>query len=138
MTGSSFAQSELRQALSEIDSWGIKSVQILDQHYIATAQLILLEGTEVIVECSESGWRFNNSQTSVQSIEADLLERKYDTLDDLLLAVSPQFEQKRMEKLFEKLSKVANERREAVTEDGSSDLEYGSYDDGSEEVRDDR
>ena len=43
-----------------------------------------------------------------------------------------------MEKLFEKLSGVANERREAVTGDEGSDIEYGTYDDGPEQVRDGR
>ncbi|GAA5991808.1 hypothetical protein JCM5350_003203 [Sporobolomyces pararoseus] len=138
MPDSSFSHSELRQALSEIGSWGIESARILDQHSAegdkATAQLTLLEGLEVTVECSESGWRLNKSEPLVKSLEADLFDRNFDTLDDLLLAVSPRFEQKRMEKLFEKLSDVANERREAVTGDEGSDIEYGNYDDGSDQA----
>lgn len=35
-----------------------------------------------------------------------------------------------MEKLFERLSKVAKERRESAVEE--DDLEYGDYDDGVE------
>ncbi|GAA5910167.1 uncharacterized protein JCM6883_001099 [Sporobolomyces salmoneus] len=133
MSNTSFAQAELRQALSEVETWGIKSARIVDEGTSekASAKLVLREGDEVVVECSESGWVIVRSPVAeVRYSEADLICRPFDTLDDLLLAVSPEFEQKRMEKLFERLSKVAEERRESAVEE--DDLEYGDYDDGVE------
>jgi hypothetical protein len=159
MTRDSFALSELRQSLSEIDSWGIESFQILDSDQRqqlssdkATAGIVLLEGSKVSIECSESGWKVLKSNQvsnlsfawirtpsinpfllSLQAFDSGLLESNHDTLDDLLLAVSPKFEQKRMEKLFEKLSEVANERSETTTTNGEDfTSEYGEYDDGVE------
>ncbi|GAA5830261.1 hypothetical protein JCM3766R1_002845 [Sporobolomyces carnicolor] len=115
MRADSFAQSEVRQALSEIDTWGFESAQTLETSTAegddgAKARLVLLEGNTVDVRCSEAGWTLSQSESLTCSLEPELYDRKFDTLDDLLLAVSPRFEEKRMEKLFEKLSQLAEAR----------------------------
>ncbi|GAA5891060.1 hypothetical protein JCM8208_003150 [Rhodotorula glutinis] len=107
---SPFAAAELEQALSEI-SWGIRTHQLLPDEPAtpgaALAEIGLLDGDEsaVTVACSKSGWRIMASRG--RCIKPG---RSFDTLDDLLLAISPAFEAARMNKLMEKLAGVAQER----------------------------
>jgi hypothetical protein len=127
----SFAESELGRALSEISSWGLESFRILDQTSPPTADLNLLEGRQITVSCSEAGWKVLDQvgctslplslsrvdpqritdSTQANSIEEPREPKSFPTLDDLLLSVSPDFERKRMERLFERLDRVKEERR---------------------------
>ncbi|GAA5916828.1 hypothetical protein JCM6882_006365 [Rhodosporidiobolus microsporus] len=104
----SFAASELTQALSEVP-WGIRTHRMLpsDTAEEARAEVDLLEGYTAVVSCREGGW-------SVVDAEGDCPKPRsvFETLDDLLLAISPAFDAKRIEKLFEKLNAVAEQQRE--------------------------
>ncbi|GAA6047656.1 hypothetical protein JCM3770_001611 [Rhodotorula araucariae] len=112
---SAFAAAELEQALSEVP-WGIRTHRILQDHAAppneARAEVDLLEeGRTVTVACSEGGW------TIVASTGRCCKPgRAYDTLDDILLAVSPAFEAMRMSKLMEKLAGVAEDRNGLANE----------------------
>ncbi|GAA5881141.1 hypothetical protein JCM1840_001619 [Sporobolomyces johnsonii] len=101
----SFAQSELSQALSEIP-WGIRAARLRSAQFCppgeAQAEVDLLEGGTTLVACSQQHWRVVEEQ-GMQSFSPDVLSRSFDTLDDILLAISPLFEQKRMEVLMSKL-----------------------------------
>lgn len=64
-------------------------------------------------------------------IDSTTYDRSFETLDDLLLVVSPEFEKKRMEKLFEKLSRVDEERNGRFE---YSDSEEGEHNDEAKEA----
>ncbi|BGP60071.1 26S proteasome regulatory subunit 7 [Rhodotorula toruloides] len=109
---SAFAASELKQALSEIP-WGMRTYRLLPddpaEPDAARAEVDLLEeGQSVTVSCSDGGWRIVGSKGRCRKNNA-----VFDTLDDLMLAVSPAFEAKRMEKLMEKLAEVADGRQKS-------------------------
>ncbi|EGU12492.1 hypothetical protein RTG_01528 [Rhodotorula toruloides ATCC 204091] len=109
---SAFAASELKQALSEIP-WGMRAHRLLpDDPAVpdaARAEVDLLEeGQSVTVSCSDGGWRIVGSKGRCRKNNA-----VFDTLDDLMLAVSPAFKGKRMEKLMEKLAEVADDRQKS-------------------------
>ncbi|GAA5922591.1 hypothetical protein JCM3775_005784 [Rhodotorula graminis] len=109
---STFAAGELEQALSEIP-WGIRTHQLLPDDpstpSAARAEIALLDDDEsaVSVACAESGWAIVGSRGRCMKPG-----RSFDTLDDLLLAISPAFETARINKLMEKLAGVAQERGE--------------------------
>ncbi|GAA5822674.1 hypothetical protein JCM11251_004337 [Rhodosporidiobolus azoricus] len=105
----SFAASELQQALSEVP-WGLRSHRILhsDAAGEARAEVDLLEtGQTAVVLCREGGWSVVEAKGGCPNPDT-----VFETLDDLLLAVSPTFEAKRMEKLFEKLNAVAEQQQQ--------------------------
>ncbi|CEQ39870.1 SPOSA6832_01439 [Sporobolomyces salmonicolor] len=105
-----FAQAELSQALSEIP-WGVRAARIRPAESCppgeARAEVDLLEGATTLVVCSEQHWRVAEER-GMQSFSPDVLSRAFDTLDDILLAISPLFEQKRMEMLMSKLGALAD------------------------------
>ncbi|GAA5887788.1 hypothetical protein JCM16303_002331 [Sporobolomyces ruberrimus] len=128
----SFSQSELDQALSEVDPWGFTSSRIVQHPTKAIVDLVLLERNQVRIECTESGWRLLTCPEYEQSlIDSTTYDRSFETLDDLLLVVSPEFEKKRMEKLFEKLSRVDEERNGRFE---YSDSEEGEHNDEAKEA----
>ncbi|BGP13701.1 hypothetical protein JCM10213_007088 [Rhodosporidiobolus nylandii] len=104
---SSFAAQELSLALAEIP-WGMRASRLLPATPAneARAEVELLEeGQLAVVACTGKGW-------IVADTDGGCLKPStvFDTLDDLMLAVSPAFEAKRMEKLFEKLAAVAEQQ----------------------------
>ncbi|BGP53836.1 hypothetical protein JCM8202_005611 [Rhodotorula sphaerocarpa] len=106
----SFAASELRQALSEIP-WGYRSHALLPADRArpgeALVEIRLLEDGELVVAgCSDKGWTLIQHTTAHTQRHPD---QPFDTLDDLMLVVSPRFEQVRMEKLLEKLASVQDQ-----------------------------
>ncbi|BGP05861.1 26S proteasome regulatory subunit 7 [Rhodotorula toruloides] len=120
---SAFAASELKQALSEIP-WGMRTYRLLPddpaEPDAARAEVDLLEeGQSVTVSCSDGGWRIVGSKGRCRKNNA-----VFDTLDDLMLAVSPAFEAKRMEKLMEKLAEVADGRQKREGREVTSGLCY--------------
>ena len=64
----------------------------------------------------------------VKQSESAAYECWWDTLDELLVQISPEFETKRMEKLFEKLNKLA-QRTENAEEGMGEDVEEEEADD---------
>lgn len=108
----------------------------------ARAEVDLLEeGQSVTVSCSDGGWRIVGSKGRCRKVRLGPTDAKaamltillldlphlpvlnfahlaqnnavFDTLDDLMLAVSPAFKGKRMEKLMEKLAEVADDRQKS-------------------------
>ncbi|GAA5874212.1 hypothetical protein JCM8547_007792 [Rhodosporidiobolus lusitaniae] len=112
----SFAASELKLALSEIP-WGIRAYRLVPPASTSEARAeveLLEEGQACVVACQGAGWVVVEAQGGCAKPSS-----VFDTLDDLLLAVSPLFEAKRMEKLFEKLTAVA-EQQKADDDDGGT------------------
>ncbi|GAA5972571.1 hypothetical protein JCM8115_000270 [Rhodotorula mucilaginosa] len=103
-----FASSELQQALSEIP-WGYRSYTLLPDAPTnpgdARVEIRLLDGDcdMVTATCGDRGWTLVHWSTG-----ATLPEHPFDTLDDLMLAVSPAFERLRIEKLLESLANAAD------------------------------
>ncbi|BGP45867.1 26S proteasome regulatory subunit 7 [Rhodotorula kratochvilovae] len=121
---SAFAAAELKQALSEVP-WGIRSHRTLPDDAAAPDEAraevdLLEEGNAVTVACSGGGWTILSSRGRCCKPG-----RAFDTLDDILLAVSPAFEAMRMHKLMEKLAGVAEERngRANEAEEGEGERE---------------
>ncbi|GJN88686.1 hypothetical protein Rhopal_001652-T1 [Rhodotorula paludigena] len=122
---SAFAASELQQALSEVP-WGMQSYRTLPDDPAAPGQAraeidLLEDGQGVTVACSEAGWDIVGSKGRCRKPG-----RSYDTLDDLLLAVSPAFEAMRMQKLMERLAGVAAEREGRVATEEALDGDTGA------------
>ncbi|GAA6029399.1 hypothetical protein JCM8097_003659 [Rhodosporidiobolus ruineniae] len=106
---SSFVESELTQALSEVP-WGLRSSRLLPSTSSdeARAEVDLLEeGQSAVVSCRTGGWT-----VAAASGGCPKPSTVFDTLDDLLLAISPLFEEQRMHKLFEKLARVAQQQQD--------------------------
>lgn len=108
----------------------------------ARAEVDLLEeGERVTVSCSDGGWRIVGSEGRCSKVRSGSHVHRsqlsdgssprspppvpprlrsthqtntvFDTLDDLMLAVSPAFEAKRMERLMERLAEVASDRQKS-------------------------
>ncbi|GAA6019632.1 hypothetical protein JCM11491_002832 [Sporobolomyces phaffii] len=109
--GDTFPESELRRAIAEVESWGLTSASIAPTRP-STAELVLLDRTQIHVECSEQGW------TLLDHPEATPL---FPTLDDLLESVSPEFARARFAKLFAAIEHVANERSSSSSSQNGDD-----------------
>jgi len=94
----SFCHTELYRALKE-QAFGIKSFSMLSSSLEqATASVVLLEGSKLVVELTTRGYCVLNPGAS--SIH-------YETLEDLLQSNSPLYAKKRQEVLIAKLSKLS-------------------------------
>lgn len=123
-----FASSELQQALSEIP-WGYRSYTLLPDAPAnpgdARVEIRLLDGDQdmVTATCGDRGWTLVHWSTGKalvrypsrpplpradDRVRALQPEHPFDTLDDLMLAVSPAFEKLRIEKLLECLADAAD------------------------------
>ncbi|GAA5886146.1 hypothetical protein JCM3774_002996 [Rhodotorula dairenensis] len=102
-----FASSELQQALAEIP-WGYRGYTLLPDPpaaAAAAAEIRLLDPGDhtATASCTTRGWTLLHCTRDIQQPD-----QPFDTLDDLMLAVSPAFEKLRIEKLLERLADVAN------------------------------
>ncbi|GAA6061845.1 hypothetical protein JCM10212_000762 [Sporobolomyces blumeae] len=124
----SFAESELRTALAEVP-WGVSSAEIRPPlpDGTATALVELLEGNKVLVGCSERGWCLLPGP-GVRPSDAALDRRPFETLDDLLVAVSPAFESNRIQRLLSKLDDVAAESRSSSNDPPAAPSEHDDLD----------
>ncbi|PPQ76389.1 hypothetical protein CVT26_015378 [Gymnopilus dilepis] len=91
----SFCHTELYRALKE-QAFGIKSFSMLSSSLEqATASVVLLEGSKIVVELTTGGYSIQNAGG------------RYETLDDLLQTCSPLYAKKRQEALIAKLSRLS-------------------------------
>ncbi|GAA5831639.1 hypothetical protein JCM5353_000988 [Sporobolomyces roseus] len=138
MSSSSFAHTELEQALSEIP-WGYKQSSIhppsksKHNNRNAIVDLQLLCDRTVEIECSEAGWKVLRDPQGQIPSESAAYEAWWDTLDNLLIQISPEFERKRMEKLLEKLNQHAEllakvrEEKDRESDQEENDTGRGEY-----------
>ncbi|VDB94506.1 unnamed protein product [Peniophora sp. CBMAI 1063] len=99
----SFYERELRAALEE-QRFGVEDAFMLDSTpNDAKASVVLLEGKTVEVKLSKEGFRL------VAQKRASFLKRKpvYETIDDLLAAVSPMYKSRLHDTLLDKLNAIA-------------------------------
>lgn len=87
----SFFYNELRRALSE-QTFGIARYEVATpvSAYEATASVTVLEGSCVSVTLTGRGYHLSNGQT-------------FETIEDLLMSISPKYAQQRSDALFAKL-----------------------------------
>ncbi|GAA5932938.1 uncharacterized protein JCM15063_002246 [Sporobolomyces koalae] len=115
-----FAHSELVRAIAEVQGWGIHSVLHVpskEEHDADTAQLETLEHMKVTVECTLKGW----------ILHEDEKHNHFETLDDLLSAVSPAFVMARWNRLSEKLETLKERTwASSPTSQDEDDSEYRS------------
>ncbi|KAK4058645.1 26S proteasome regulatory subunit 7 [Microbotryomycetes sp. JL221] len=118
-----FSKDELEQALSEVGPWGLSSYRILPKHMCASdsearAQLELLDGQregfepdKAVISVSERGWQVClRSHLPTEPDDKD--DTTFETLDDLLLFLSPAFRNKRDTMLFDKLASLQQQQQQ--------------------------
>ncbi|KAM0792459.1 hypothetical protein ACM66B_005134 [Microbotryomycetes sp. NB124-2] len=131
-----FSSDELERALSEVSSWGLSSYSILPRTMCASdsearAQIELLDGVDssasatatasqcslerdkAVISVSEQGWqvclRSVSNVSNLPPDSADKDNQTFQTLDDLLMYLSPAFKRNRDELLMSKLAGLAEQ-----------------------------
>ncbi|CDO69995.1 hypothetical protein BN946_scf184973.g5 [Trametes cinnabarina] len=100
---SSFTREELERALIE-NSYGISSFELMSSSPLkATARVVLLEGEPIIISLTSRG-------PSEPPVDPDLdSETVFETLEQLLQTVSPQYESAKRNALLAKLEALASD-----------------------------
>ncbi|KAI0771207.1 GSKIP domain-containing protein [Trametes elegans] len=104
---SAFVREELERALAE-QSFGIVSFEITSSSSMkATARVVLLEGEPVLVSLTSRGFQLNSPSEAPMDPDLDS-ETVYETLEQLLQTVSPQYESARRNALLAKLESLSD------------------------------
>ncbi|KAI0068057.1 hypothetical protein BV25DRAFT_1818426 [Artomyces pyxidatus] len=99
-----FYESELTRALDE-QTFGITASQLVrSTAHDATAIITLQEGEDIEVMLFSVGYKIMGRASSESKDASDVV---YETIEDLLGAVSPLYAAKRMESLMEKLARLS-------------------------------
>ncbi|GAA5904837.1 uncharacterized protein JCM6883_004879 [Sporobolomyces salmoneus] len=115
MVGNSWALEEARQAVSEVESWGIEAAEIIDEweptSNTVMVSVLTLEGAEYDADCTESGWKLLGEVSDDIQIYADINGGKFESLEHLLFAVSPEFARRRTERLDGETGRIRCDQR---------------------------
>ncbi|KAI0923144.1 hypothetical protein AcV7_005733 [Taiwanofungus camphoratus] len=105
---SSFPSTELSTALAE-QSFGLTNFTLTRISSLsATARITLLEGTALTISLSAMGYKIDHQEGT--AIQAECLgeAKTFESLEGLLTAVSPRYEQARKDALFAKLQSLSD------------------------------
>ncbi|KAI8978765.1 GSKIP domain-containing protein [Trametes punicea] len=104
---STFTREELERALSE-NSYGISSFDITSSSPLkATARVVLLEGEPILISLSSRGFQLHSPSEAPMDPDHDS-ETVFETIEQLLQTVSPQYESARRNTLLAKLQSLAD------------------------------
>ncbi|OJT08154.1 hypothetical protein TRAPUB_950 [Trametes pubescens] len=104
---SSFMREELERALAE-QSFAISSFETTSSSPLkATARVVLLEGEVVLVSLTSRGYQLHSPSEAPMDPDHDT-EIIFETIEQLLQTVSPQFESAQRSALMEKLELLSD------------------------------
>ncbi|KAI0632401.1 GSKIP domain-containing protein [Trametes polyzona] len=104
---SAFMREELERALAE-QSFGISSYETTSSSPLkATARVVLLEGEVVLISLTSRGFQLHSPSEAPMDPDHDS-ETVFETIEQLLQTVSPQYESKKRSALMEKLESLSD------------------------------
>ncbi|KAI0373710.1 hypothetical protein BV20DRAFT_1049653 [Pilatotrama ljubarskyi] len=102
-----FAREELARALAE-QSFGISSYELVSSSPLkAAARVVLLEGDAIVVSLTSRGFQLHSPTEAPMDPDHDS-ERVFETIEQLLETVSPQYESARRSALLSRLESLAD------------------------------